>query len=82
MAYEMLEQQIKSLPYQYYMQVERFVNFMVHEAGKQAEEKYASAISISEKLKSVYSQIPSSAQTSLSAATLDSWRELTKNDTW
>ena len=79
MAYEMLEQQIKSLPYEYYMQVERFVNFMVHEAGKQADEKYAA---ISEKLKSVYSQIPSSAQTSLSAATLDSWRELTKNDTW
>ena len=45
MAYEMLEQQIKSLPYEYYMQVERFVNFMVHEAEKQAEEKYASAIS-------------------------------------
>ena len=80
MAYEILEQQIKSLPYEYYMQVERFVNFMVHEAEKQAEEKYASAIS--EKLKSVYSQIPASTQTALSAATLDSWRELTKNDTW
>ena len=80
MAYEMLEQQIKSLPYEYYMQVERFVNFMVHEAGKQADEKYASTIS--EKLKSVYSQIPAAAQTTLSAATLDSWRELTKNDTW
>ena len=53
---------------------------MVHEAGKQADEKYASTIS--EKLKSVYSQIPASAQTALSAATLDSWRELTKNDTW
>ena len=59
MAYEMLEQQIKSLPYEYYMQVERFVNFMVHEAGKQADEKYAPTIS--EKLKSVYSQIPASA---------------------
>ena len=80
MAYEMLEQQIKSLPYEYYMQVERFVNFMVHEAGKQADEKYASIISA--KLKNVYSQIPASAQTALSAATLDSWRELTKNDTW
>ena len=80
MAYEILEQQIKSLPYEYYMQVERFVNFMVHEEEKQAEEKYASAIS--EKLKSVYSQMPASAQTALSAATLDSWRELTKNDTW
>ena len=80
MAYEMLEQQIKSLPYEYYMQVERFVNFMVHEAGNQADEKYAAAIS--EKLKSVYSQIPAAAQTTLSAATLDSWRELTKNDTW
>ena len=80
MAYEMLEQQIKSLPYEYYMQVERFVNFMVHEAGKQADEQYTSTIS--EKLKSVYSQIPASAQTALSAATLDSWRELTKNDTW
>lgn len=53
---------------------------MVHEAGKQADEKYAAAIS--EKLKSVYSQIPAAAQTTLSAATLDSWRELTKNDTW
>ena len=80
MAYEMLEQQIKSLPYEYYMQVERFVNFMVHEAGKQADEKYVATIA--EKLKSVYSQIPASAQTALSAATLDSWRELTKNDTW
>ena len=80
MAYEMLEQQIKSLPYEYYIQVERFVNFMVHEAGKQADEKYVATIS--EKLKSVYSQIPAAAQTTLSAATLDSWRELTKNDTW
>jgi hypothetical protein len=37
---------------------------------------------ISEKLAAIYSKIPENEQTAYCGATLDFWRELTKNDSW
>lgn len=37
---------------------------------------------ISEKLAVIYSKTPEDEQTAYCGATLDSWRELTKNDSW
>ena len=39
MTYDMLEQQIKSLPHEYYIQVENFVHFMVAQVEKQSQKK-------------------------------------------
>lgn len=50
---------------------------------RQAEkESQTSNKSISEKLAKVYSEIPENEQTATCNATLESWRELTKNDSW
>ena len=78
MPYEVLEKQIKTLPKEYYVQVEHFVQFLLHEAKAKARKSE----DISEKLASIYSKIPSDEQTAYCEATLDSWRELTKNDSW
>ena len=78
MPYEVLEKQIKSLPQEYYEQVEHFVQFLLHEA----KAKSRKSEDISEKLAAIYSKIPESAQTACCGATLEFWRELTKNDSW
>ena len=78
MPYEVLEKQIKSLPNEYYVQVEHFVNFLLHEAKLKSRKSE----DISEKLAAIYSKIPESAQTACCGATLESWRELTKSDSW
>lgn len=78
MPYEVLEKQIKNLPEEYYVQVEHFVQFLLHEAKVKARKSK----DISEKLASIYSKIPGEEQTSCCDAALDSWRELTKNDSW
>ena len=80
MPYAVLEQKIKFLPQEYYVQVENFVQFMLYEASKKNSQ--VSKNSISEKLAEVYSKIPESEQTASCGATLESWRELTKNDSW
>ena len=76
MPYEVLEKQIKTLPKEYYEQVEHFVQFLLHEA----KAKSRKSEDISEKLAAIYSKIPEDEQTAYCGATLDSWRELTKND--
>ena len=73
-----LEKQIKTLPKEYYEQVEHFVRFLVHEAKIKSKK----SDNISEKLAAVYSKIPQKEQTTYCDATLESWRELTKNDSW
>ena len=45
--------------------------------SKKMEEK-----EISKRLADVYSKLPEDEQLSTCNATLDSWRELTKNDSW
>ena len=80
MPYDVLEKQIKSLPQEYYIQVENFVLFMLQEAkrnSKKIKEK-----EISKRLADVYSKLPEDEQLATCNATLDSWRELTKNDSW
>ncbi len=78
MPYEVLEKQIKTLPEEYYEQLEHFVQFLLHEA----KAKSRKSEDISEKLAAIYSKIPDEEHTSHCDATLDSWRELTKNDSW
>lgn len=80
MTYDTLEQQIKSLPHEYYIQVENFVHFMVAQVEKQSQKKDTS--NISAKLKAVYAKIPAIEQIDSCAVTLDSWRALTQTDTW
>ncbi|MBR1721778.1 MAG: hypothetical protein IJ727_04745 [Treponema sp.] len=80
MPYAVLEQKIKSLPQEYYIQVENFVQFMLYEASR--KNSLSTGNSISEKLADVYSKIPENEQTASCNTTLESWRELTKNDSW
>ena len=80
MPFAVLEQKIKSLPQEYYIQVENFVQFMLYEASR--KNSLSTGNSISEKLADVYSKIPENEQTATCNATLESWRELTKNDSW
>ncbi len=77
MPYEILEEKIKSLPYKYYIQVENFVKFMIFEAKREENEK-----SVSQKMSEICQKIDSGEQTFSCNATLESWRELTKNDSW
>ncbi|MCR5399975.1 MAG: DUF2281 domain-containing protein [Treponema sp.] len=78
MPYEVLEKQIKTLPEEYYVQVEHFVQFLLYEV----KNKSRKSEDISEKLAAIYSKIPENEQTAYCGATLDSWRKLTKNDSW
>lgn len=80
MPYAVLEQKIKSLPQEYYVQVENFVQFMLYEASRKKSQ--TSNKSISEKLAKVYSEIPENEQTAACNTSLESWRELTKKDSW
>ena len=80
MPYAVLEQKIKSLPQEYYVQVENFVQFMLYEASRKKSQ--VSGKSVSEKLAEVYSKISENEQAASCNSTLESWRELTKNDSW
>ncbi len=80
MPYAVLEQKIKSLPQEYYVQVENFVQFLLYEVSR--KKSSATENSISEKLAEIYSKIPENEQIASCNSTLESWRELTKNDSW
>ena len=80
MPYAVLEQKIKSLPQEYYVQVENFVQFLLNEVSR--KKSSATENSISEKLAEIYSKIPENEQIVSCNSTLESWRELTKNDSW
>ena len=62
----------------HYSQVKHFVQSILHKI----KSKVRKSKCISKKLASVYSKIPEDTQTESCETTLDSWRELTKNDLW